>query len=77
MDSVRLVNNQVQQQTKENSTKVKGIDLFMLKSCFTSVLVQMDFDLMFMHFSLLWGANDLFPMKIMNQPIRTDFATIG
>ena len=32
---------------------------------------------MFMHFSSLWGANDLFSMKIMNQPIRADFATIG
>ena len=49
----------------------------MLKSCFTSVLVLMDFNLMFMHFSSLWGANDLFSMKIMNQPIREDFATIG
>ena len=77
MDSVRLVNNQVQQQTKENSTKVKGIDLFMLKSCFTSVLVQMDFDLKFMHFSSIWGPNDLFSIKIMNQPIRADFTTIG
>ena len=49
----------------------------MLKSCFISVLVLMDFNLMFMHFSSLYGANDLFSMKIMNQPIRVDFATIG
>ena len=49
----------------------------MLKSCFTSELMLMDFNLMFMHFSSLWGANDLFSMKIMNQPIREDFATIG
>ena len=49
----------------------------MLKSCFTSVLVLMDFNLMIMHFSSLLGANDLFSMKIMNQPIRADFATIG
>ena len=55
----------------------KELTYFMLKSCFKSVLVLMDFNLMFMHFSSLWGANDLFSMKIMNQPIRADFATIG
>jgi len=49
----------------------------MLKSCFTSVLVLMDFNLMIMHFSSLLGPNDLFSMKIINQPIRADFATIG
>ena len=58
-------------------TNLKELTYFMLKSCFTSVLVLMDFDLMIMHFSSLWGANDLLSMKIMNQPIREDFATIG
>ena len=61
----------------EAEMMVKELTYFMLKSCFTSVLVLMDFNLMFMHFSSLWGANDLFSMKIMNQPIRADFATIG
>ena len=55
----------------------KELTYFMLKSCFTPVLVLMGFNLMFMHFSSLWEANDLFSMKIMNQPIRADFATIG
>ena len=49
----------------------------MLKSCFTPVLVLMDFNLMFMPFSSLLGAIDLFSMKIMSQPIRADFASIG
>ena len=57
--------------------KLKGVTYFMLKSCFTIVLVLMDFNLMFRHFSSLLGANDLFSIKIMNQPIRADFATVG
>ena len=55
----------------------KELTYFMHKSCFTPVLVLMDFNLMFMHFSSLWGANDLFSKKIMNQPIRAGLATIG
>ena len=55
----------------------KELTYFMQKSCFTPVLVLMDFNLMFMHFSSLWEAIDLFSKKIMNQPIRADFATIG
>ena len=62
---------------KSQGKNTKELTYFMLKSCFTSVLVLMDLNLMFMHFSSLLGANDLFSMKIMNQPIRADFATIG
>ena len=36
---------------------------FMLKSCFTSVLVLIFLNLMFMHFSSLCRASDLFSMK--------------
>ena len=67
---------QMKAMTKIEGDCTKG-DYFMLKPCFTSVLVLMDFNLLFMHFSSLWRANDLFSMKIISQPIRADFATIG
>ena len=72
-----LVMNEEQNESIQADYATKNLTNFMLKSCFTSVLVLMDFNLMFIHFSSLWGANDLFSMKIMNQPIRADFAIIG
>ena len=64
---------------EKSQFRIKGKELtyFILKSCFTSVPVLMDFNLMFIHFSSLWRANDLFLMKIIIQPIRADFANIG
>ena len=41
----------------------KNFTYFMLKSCFTSVLVLIFLNLMFMHFSSLCRASDLFSMK--------------
>ena len=72
-----LVMNEEQNESIQADYATMELTNFMQKSCFTSVLVLMDFNLMFMHFSSLWQANDLFPMKIMNQPIRADFATFG